>query len=116
MQTTTSLRSRSLIANSANWIRKTALYLAQWRQDRQMDRDITRIAETAPHLLADVGFAPEGPANSWHRDGLIVTICHAPDQPAQFTVTPTRSRERKRAAPREGATLQTGREAPLTSW
>ncbi|MBW4982797.1 hypothetical protein KZZ07_09615 [Mameliella sp. CS4] len=57
-----------------------------------MRRDFARIAQTAPHLLADAGFAPERAANIWHRDGLRVTIRQAPDQPPQVIITYTPSR------------------------
>lgn len=92
MQTASSLPPLSLTIASTNWIRKAAQHLAQRRQDRQMRRDLARIAQTAPHLLADAGFAPGGPANSWHRDGLRGTNHQAPDRAPQVTVTPTPSR------------------------
>ncbi|MBY6120882.1 hypothetical protein [Mameliella alba] len=87
MQTTTSLRPVSLPAGDSHWISKAARFLTQWHRDRQMRRDLARIAETAPHLLADAGFAPGRTRKSWHRDGLHITIRQAPGQPPQVTVT-----------------------------
>ncbi len=92
MQPATRLHPLPRTTNGTNWIRKAAQHLTQWRQDRQMRRDFARIAQTAPHLLADAGFAPEGAANIWHRDGLRVTIRQAPDQPPQVIITYTPSR------------------------